>query len=235
MTTPFQPPEAHCATCPFVKSTERRCVRVDGKHPPDCPTVNMPEVIDATFAVYKSEEFREMARIASLVERDGYTHEANGLHAVRPRIMELVDFAKRMHYTKLGLIFCMGLRKEATIAEKIFQTNGFDVVSAVCKVGCVPKSKLGLREEEQIRPIEGHESMCNPVMQAEIANRAGVQLNILLGLCVGHDSLVLAHLKAPATILAVKDRVMGHNPLAALYIYDSYNAWMHNPMFPDAE
>ena len=234
MTTSSQTPEANCAACPLVKSTERRCVRADGKHPPDCPTVNMPEITEATSAVYKSEAFKEMARVASLVERAGYAREANGLHAVRPRIVELVDFAKQMRYTKLGLIFCMGLRKEAAITEKIFRTNGFEVVSAVCKVGCVPKSELGLSEEDQLRP-KGHESMCNPVMQAEIANRAGVQLNILLGLCVGHDSLVLAHLKAPATILAVKDRLLGHNPLAALYTYDSYNAWMHNPMFADQE
>ena len=234
MTTPPRTPEAHCAACPLVKPTQRRCVRHDGKHPPDCPTANMPELAEASLAVYKSEEFREMARIASLVERAGYEREANGLHAVRPRIVELVDFAKRMHYTKLGLIFCLGLRKEAAIAEKILVTNGFDVVSAVCKVGSLPKSELGLREEDQLRPV-GHESMCNPVMQAAIANNAEVHLNILLGLCVGHDSLVLAHLKAPATILAVKDRLMGHNPLAALYTYDSYNAWMQNPMFSDEE
>ena len=228
------PPDANCAACPIVKPTERRCIREDGKNPPDCPTVNHPDAVDASLGTYKSSEFSEMARIASLVERAGYERQPNGMHAVRPRIVELVDFAKRMRYKKLGLIFCIGLRKEAAIAGKIFETNGFEVVSAVCKVGCLPKSDLGLTLEDQLRP-KGHESMCNPVMQAELANKAGVDLNILLGLCVGHDTLVLAHLKAPATILAVKDRLMGHNPLAALYTYDSYYAWMHNPIFPEGE
>ncbi|MCC8194990.1 MAG: DUF1847 domain-containing protein [Deltaproteobacteria bacterium] len=232
MTKPQQPMEANCAACPIVKSTERRCVRADGKHPPDCPTATMPDAARDSLGVYKSEAFREMARVASQVERAGYAPEHNGLHAVRPRIMELVDFARRMRYGKLGLIFCMGLRKEAAITEKILATNGFDVVSAVCKVGCLPKSELGLTGEEQLRP-SGHETMCNPVMQAAITNRAGVDLNILLGLCVGHDSLVLAHLEAPATVLAVKDRLMGHNPLAALYMYDSFYAWMHKPMFEE--
>ena len=221
-------PEAHCASCPYAKPTDRRCVRVDGKHPPDCPTVNMPDMAQTSLGVYASEEFKEIARVASLVERAGYERRENGLHAVRPRIVELVDFARRMQYTKLGLLFCLGLRKEAAITEKILQVNGFEVVSAVCKVGGLPKAELGLCKEDQLWP-KGDESMCNPVMQAEIANAAGVSLNILLGLCVGHDSLVLAHLKAPATVLAVKDRLMGHNPLAALYTYDSYYAWMHNP------
>ena len=227
-------PEANCAACPFQKPTDRRCVRADGKSPPDCPTVNDPDAVARSLDVYASDEFREMAKVASQVERAGYERSPGGLHAVRPRIMELVDFARRMRYTKLGLLFCVGLRKEAAIAGKILETNGFEVVSAVCKVGCLPKSDLGLTVEEQLRP-KGHESMCNPVMQADLANRAGVHLNILLGLCVGHDSLVLAHLKAPATVLAVKDRLMGHNPLAALYMYDSYYAWMQKPMFPEEE
>ena len=225
-------PEANCAACPFAKPTDRRCVRADGKNPPDCPTVNDPEAAEHSLAVYKSEEFREMARIASLVERAGYEKGTGGMHAVRPRIVELVDFARRMRYTKLGLIFCIGLRKEAAITRKILETNGFEVVSAVCKVGALPKAELGLRPEDQLHP-KGPESMCNPVMQAEIANKAGVHLNILLGLCVGHDSLVLAHLDAPATVLAVKDRLMGHNPLAALYTYESYYAWLQKPMFED--
>jgi uncharacterized metal-binding protein len=58
-------------------------------------------------------------------------------------------------------------------------------------------------------------------------------LNILLGLCVGHDSLVLAHLESPATIFAVKDRLLGHNPLAAIYQYDSYYAHLKKPLPKD--
>ena len=234
MTIDQNRPEASCASCPIVKSTERRCVRPDGKNPPNCPTALDAEAAARSLAVYKSEEFHEMARVASQVERAGYERGVGGLHATRPRIVELVDFAKRMKYTKLGLIFCMGLRKEAAISAKIFETNDFEVVSAICKVGCLPKSELGLTPEEQLRPT-GHESMCNPVMQADITNRAGVHLNILLGLCVGHDSLVLAHLDAPATILAVKDRLLGNNPLAALYTYDTYHAWLQKPLFPEAE
>ena len=226
-------PDANCAACPFAKPTERRCVRPDGKHPPDCPTVHHDDLAQRSLTAYKSEEFSEMARIASLVERQAYERLPNGmLKTVRPRIVELMDFARRMGYKKLGLIFCVGLRKEAAITNKIFETNGFTVVSAVCKVGCLPKSELGLTPEDQLRP-KGEESMCNPAMQAMLMNEAGVDFNILLGLCVGHDTLTLKHLEAPASILAVKDRLMGHNPLAAIYQYESYYAWLQKPVFDE--
>jgi len=64
--------------------------------------------------------------------------------------------------------------------------------------------------------------MGNPIYQAELMNREKTDLNILLGLCVGHDSLFLKYAESPVTVLAVKDRVTGHNPLAAIYLSDSY-------------
>jgi len=85
----------------------------------------------------------------------------------------------------------------------------------------VPKESIGLLDSEKIRP-GGHESMCNPISQAHLLNAAGTELNVLLGLCVGHDALFLRHASAPCTVLAVKDRVTGHNPLAAVYAVGSY-------------
>jgi uncharacterized metal-binding protein len=64
--------------------------------------------------------------------------------------------------------------------------------------------------------------MCNPVFQAKLLNHEKTELNILLGLCVGHDSIFFKYAEAPTTVLAVKDRVTGHNPLAAIYLSDSY-------------
>lgn len=64
--------------------------------------------------------------------------------------------------------------------------------------------------------------MCNPIGQAKLLNQSGTQLNILLGLCVGHDSLFLKYSEAPVTVFAVKDRVLGHNPLAAIYMAEGY-------------
>jgi uncharacterized metal-binding protein len=56
-----------------------------------------------------------------------------------------------------------------------------------------------------------------------------VDFNLLLGLCVGHDSLFFRHASAPTTVLAVKDRVTGHNPLAAVYTCGTYYRKINNP------
>ena len=52
-------------------------------------------------------------------------------------------------------------------------------------------------------------------------NEAGVEFNVLVGLCVGHDSLFFKYAKAPTTVLVAKDRVFGHNPVAGLYLSPS--------------
>ena len=66
--------------------------------------------------------------------------------------------------------------------------------------------------------------MCNPVAQARLLNASATGLNVVLGVCVGHDALFFQHSDAPCTVLAVKDRVTGHNPLAAVYTMESYYA-----------
>ncbi len=64
--------------------------------------------------------------------------------------------------------------------------------------------------------------MCNPVMQAKILNKEKTDMNIVMGLCVGNDSLFYKYSEALVTTLVAKDRVMGHNPAAALYTSESY-------------
>ena len=64
--------------------------------------------------------------------------------------------------------------------------------------------------------------MCNPIAQAFVLNDEQTEFNIVMGLCVGHDSLFLKYSNAPCTVLAAKDRLPGHNPLAAIYTIDSY-------------
>ena len=71
--------------------------------------------------------------------------------------------------------------------------------------------------------------MCNPIGQAIFLNEAKTELNIILGLCVGHDSLFIKYSKAPVTVFAVKDRVLGHNPLAVIYQAEAY---YKNKLFP---
>ena len=121
--------------------------------------------------------------------------------------------------------FCVALRKEAKIIEKLFSSKGFDVVSVICKVGQVPKEVIGIKDEEKVA-IGSFETMCNPILQAMVLNSEKTEFNVLVGLCVGHDSLFFKYAEAPCTVLAVKDRVLCHNPLGAIYNIDTYYRYL---------
>ena len=67
---------------------------------------------------------------------------------------------------------------------------------------------------------------CNPAAQALLLNKAKTDMNIIVGLCVGHD-ITFTHLsKAPVTTFIAKDRSNPHNPAAVLHTSygDSYFA-----------
>ncbi len=78
-----------------------------------------------------------------------------------------------------------------------------------------------MRDEDKFHPVT-FEAMCNPLSQAELLNDAGCELNIVLGLCVGHDSLFYKHSRGLATTLMAKDRVLAHNPAGALQLAGTY-------------
>lgn len=177
-----------------------------------CPMNTAKEVLEGASEFYRSE-FREMAHAAALVEAKGYMRWT--------RVEDTMEFARAMGYRRLGVACCVGLKREGAILENILRKNGFEVSSAVCKTGAVPKEELGIKDEEKVRP-GGFEAMCNPVAQAMLLDSAGCQLNILVGLCVGHDALFAKASKAPVTTLVAKDRVLGHNPVAAIYNHQSY-------------
>jgi uncharacterized metal-binding protein len=178
----------------------------------------LPEVMEEVEAQYQRADVREFARLASVQEAECYELTADGIRTRFPRLEETIQFAGRCNYRKIGMAFCVGLKQEARMITDIFSAKGFEMVSVNCKVGGVPKESIGLKPEEKIMPPAMMETMCNPIAQAKVLNAEQVDLAILLGLCVGHDTLFLKYLRAPCTVLAVKDRVLGHNPLAAAYL-----------------
>jgi len=225
-------PLPQCALCPFDWS-ERYCRTGKGKAPADCPSLRLRALTGQAREATLAPDNQEFARQASLQEAACYGGRESGYGAVyplKPRIVEIVEFARRMDYRRLGLVFCVGLRHEAAVVHEILATNGFEVASVSCKVGGQPKSLLGIAPQDQVDPGAAHETMCNPVLQAMVVNEAGTQFNVLLGLCVGHDSLFFKHATAMGTVLAVKDRLLGHNPLAAIFQYESYYRYLKKPL-----
>ena len=231
MTEELSLPKTNCAGCPF-KNSDRLCMHLDGKHPENCPTALHEQVVAESLREYEKPEVRAFAHQASIQEAEGYAGREQGYAQVKPlkpRILEIAEFARRMQYTRLGLIFCAGLAREGKLVAEFYQAKGFEIISTICKVGQVPKETIGVADEQKIA-IGCHESMCNPIAQAMMMNSAQTHFNVLLGLCVGHDSLVFKYSQAPCTVLAAKDRVFGHNPLAAVYTLDSYYRYLKQPL-----
>ncbi len=202
-----------------------------GAGPKGCPTLTHGKVLNEVRRDYEGPEVQEFARQASIQEAECYANRHQRPYIMQPtktRVVEVCEFAKRMGYRRLGLAFCLGLVREAAVVEDILKVHGFEVVSMNCKAGRVPKREIGIKDEEQI--YQGmDEPMCNPIYQAKLLNHEKSEFNILLGLCVGHDSLFFRYAQAPTTVLGVKDRVTGHNPLAAIYLSESYYRKIRHP------
>lgn len=220
-----------CAEC-GLETDERICMTHEGKASKNCPTLTQKETLEEANREYESPDTHDFARKASIQEADCYANRDQKPYIMQPtktRIVEICEFAQKMSFKRLGLAFCIGLAKEAGIVEQIFKDRGFDVVSVLCKAGRTSKEMIGITDDDKIHKGTD-EAMCNPIFQAKLLNRSKTELNILLGLCVGHDSLFFRYAEAPTTVLAVKDRVTGHNPLAAIYLSDSYYRKIKHPM-----
>lgn len=205
-----------CAYCQENNCRRRKMTQL----PSNCPCLLNDEQAEIQ-ALYLEEENYLLAHQSALVESRGYCRDT--------RVEEIIAFAEGCGYERLGLAFCVGLAKEAGVFSSILRERGFSVNSVACKNGAIPKEYLGIEEMEKVRPNQ-EEAMCNPIGQAMLLNKQQTELNIMLGLCVGHDALFIKYAQAPVTVLAVKDRVTGHNPLVPLYLHESYYKKLHQPI-----
>ena len=234
MTEKRKKPLPSCASCE-IELMNRRCIHENGKPSKGCPSVSWKKVLQKSEQSYDVPECLEFAKQASRQERDGYHNNqvdvekrTFSLNPNKTRIVEICEFAQKMSYSRIGLAFCAGLISESAAVQNVLQSHGFEVVSVICKAGAVPKDRINIKKEEFIIPQIGElipgasETMCNPVFQAEMMNEAKTDFNVVVGLCVGHDSLFFKYAEAYTTVLAAKDRVTGHNPLAAIYLSSSY-------------
>lgn len=209
--------ELRCAIC-GVKACSQEPGAKDP--PPFCPARSEDAILSDVHEIYATDdETRRIAVASARVEADGYLRW--------PRVQEVMEFARNLGAAKLGIATCVGLLNESRLLQEILEANGFTVFSVCCKVGSIPKEDVGLLDAQKVRP-GGFEALCNPVAQAHLLNEAGTELNVVVGLCVGHDSLFFRHSKALVTVLVAKDRVTGHNPVAALYTSRSYYRRLRN-------
>ena len=196
-----------CVDCGVLNCRTR-----DKEYPEFCLTAELtPDITEKVRKLYEDDENNKVSVISAQIENEFYLRYT--------RVEELIEFAKRMGYRKIGIATCVGLIEESRILARILRKNGFEVYGAVCKIGSFLKKDVGVAEEDMVRTGA---VMCNPIMQAEVLNNAETDFNVVMGLCVGHDSLFYKYSDALVTTLVAKDRVLAHNPAGALYQAKAY-------------
>lgn len=208
--------EVNCARCQI-----RACYtgKADLDSLPNfCPVRTMPHVAEKALEQYRREDFKRFYVSSAWIENQSYEWVRDQLVPVWPRIREVIEFDKRLAIKRIGVAFCVGLSDEARQIVEALEKHGFKVYSVICQCGGVDKTNLGVPAEHKLsRDKSQPETACNPISQAYVLNTADTELNLIVGLCLGHDILFNLNSKAPVTTLIVKDRVSGHNPAVALY------------------
>lgn len=131
------------------------------------------------------------------------------------RVAELVFLCQESGFSRVGIAFCIDLL-EATQTLASVLGRFVEVVPVCCKIGGHPIP--GLAKDDREEGLAGLPAVaCNPLLQAQVLNEAGTDLNVIVGLCVGVDCVFTVASQAPVTTLFVKDRSLANNPIGAVY------------------
>lgn len=111
-----------CAHCSILACGEEH----PEKLPKNCP-MQKTGVMNTALDTYALPENRTFYITASELEALGYCQW--------PRLKETILLCQKMGYTRIGLAFCRGLRKEAKTVDELLRRAGFEVISVICKTG----------------------------------------------------------------------------------------------------
>jgi len=125
------------------------------------------------------------------------------------RVSELVYFCLGMNYKHIGIAFCTEMWQEAETVCHILK-RFFSITPVCCRIGSSSK-------DSNNRQFPVKKFCCSPVALANIMNKVNTDLNVALGLCMGCDIVFNKKSEAPVTTLFVKDKLLAHNPVGAIY------------------
>ena len=195
---------AQCVRCGIHRCSSKE---MEKEVPVYCPTEKYPDLAAETTEKYKRHD-----NLAVLKGWLGLMSQV--LDPEKPRekyawsrIDEVIEYARLRGMKRLGIATCHSMIHESRLLADILEHHGFEVVSVSCLCGEVNPDEVGLPGN----------IFCNPILQAEVLCKEKTELNIMMGLCVGHDILFLKHSSAETTPLVVRDYSTVHNPVAALY------------------
>jgi len=123
------------------------------------------------------------------------------------RVDEIVAYCQEAGIKNIGIANCISFDKQAKRLQNVLTSKGFTIDTVHCKLGKVKFNEL----------VPGYKgTSCNPAGQADFLAKKNTELNIMMGLCLGHDMIFNTKSKAPVTPLVVKDRKLNHYSIAAL-------------------
>jgi len=199
-----------CATC-----ESQTCFTNEGKMPVGCPELNR----DQQATPETTEAFLEYTSTVREKKAD--------------RISELIEYARFKGVRTIGIAACIGLHDELRVICDQLKNEGFEINSVMCKAGSLEKKEVGVPSRNLITTETGYSIgavACNPVGQALLLNKHQTDLNCILGLCVGHDSVFLKHSEAPVVTLIAKDRTNAHNSASVLNNFYGDNFFDRRPI-----
>lgn len=123
------------------------------------------------------------------------------------RIEEIKNFALGMNFSRIGIAHCITFSHDAQVL-KDYLSSYFEVYSVDCKYDRLSKKEIIGGSRPGI--------LCNPAGQAEFLNKKNTDLNISMGLCVGHDMIFSKQSNALVTNLFDKDFTNNNNPAQAM-------------------
>ncbi|MCF7940138.1 MAG: DUF1847 domain-containing protein [Spirochaetia bacterium] len=125
------------------------------------------------------------------------------------RMQELIEFIHSMHYQNVGLAYCYGMEQLAGDVRELLRQASIRAVGVSCTVGGVSQSAIN--DESTLEGVS-----CNPINQAAQLDAQGVDLAVVIGLCLGHDVIFNRTFSGDVTTLVVKDRVYDHAPVRGI-------------------
>ena len=173
------------------------------KIPEKCPTNILTKTISAC---------REECAMDGTVANNlltAFTSLVGSGGASRSRLEHILEFSAAAGFKRIGVACCGRYIPQARLVVEQAKRFGFQSAYVVCKLGGFNFGDIGQEKESDW-------IICNPVGQAYALNDFGADINVTLGLCMGHDLLFNHYSKALVTNLVVKELISNDDPAQTL-------------------
>jgi len=124
------------------------------------------------------------------------------------RLKLIKDLALGLEYKSIGLANCVMFTRETKAIEQ-YLSKDFTVYKVNCKHNRLTRKALFNNHDTSI--------ICNPAGQAAFLNAHKTEMNISIGLCVGHDMIFCHQSHAPVTTIFTKDFTNNNDPSMAIH------------------